>query len=168
MNVNEHKMKLVGVLTWVIIGIPSVLYEMQYRSLATPRAALLFAAFTIFIIAFLIGTRHGCSTATHISMLVIETLAAYVCVSLQPTGFQPVLLVIIAAQLGAFRPRFAIIAIAVNCIVLGFIVSTTGSSPVIYALVYFAFSLFRFSRCTWRIRRWKRESRWPRRTRSCA
>jgi signal transduction histidine kinase len=142
MNVNEQKMKLVGVLTWIIVGIPGVLWEMQYRSLATPRAALLFAAFTIFIIAFLAGTRSGCSTATHISMLVIETLAAYVCISLQSTGFQPVLLVIIAAQLGAFRPRFAIIAIIVNCIVLGFLVSATGSSPVIYALVYFAFSLF--------------------------
>jgi signal transduction histidine kinase len=142
MNVNEQKMKFVGVLTWIIVGIPGVLWEMQYRSLATPRAALLFTAFTIFIVAFLAGTRSGCSTATHISMLLLETLAAYVCISLQPTGFQPVLLVIIAAQLGAFRPRFAIIVIIVNCIVLGFLVSATGSSPVIYALVYFAFSLF--------------------------
>jgi signal transduction histidine kinase len=142
MNVNEQKMKLVGVLTWIIIAIPSVLYEMQYRSLAGPRAALLFAAFIIFIVAFLLGTRSGCGTPTRISMLIIETLAAYVCVSLQPTGFQPVLLVIIAAQLGAFRPRFAIIAIAINCVILGFIVSMNGSAPVIYALVYFAFSLF--------------------------
>jgi signal transduction histidine kinase len=149
MNVNEQKMKFVGILTWIIVGIPSVLWELQYRSLAAPRAALLFAAFTAFIIAFLIGTRSGCSNATQISMLVIETLAAYVCISLQPTGFQPVLLVIIAAQLGAYPPRFAIAAIAVNCVVLGAIVATTGSSPgrpqrewLIYALVYFAFSLF--------------------------
>jgi len=142
MNVNEQRMKLVGVLTWIIIGIPSVLYEMQYRSPAGPRAALLFAAFVAFIIAFLIGTRPGCTNSTRIPMLILETLAAYVCVSLQPTGFQPVLLVIIAAQLGAYPPRFAIIAIAVNCVVLGFIVSMNGSSPVIYALVYFAFSLF--------------------------
>src|SRR4051794_20680165 len=142
MNVNEQKMKWVGVLTWIIIGIPSVLWQAQYRSLAGPRAAVLFTAFIIFIIAFLVGTRPGCGIATKISILIIETLAAYVCISLQPTGFQPVLLVIIAAQLGAYPPRFAILGIAANCIVLGFIVSRTDSSPVIYALVYFAFSLF--------------------------
>jgi len=142
MNVNEQKMKWVGVLTWIIIGIPSVLWQAQYRSLAGPRAALLFTAFIAFIIAFLIGTRAGCISSTRISMLIVEALAAYVCISLQPTGFQPVLLVIIAAQLGAYPPRFAILGIAANCIVLGFIVSRGDGSPVIYALVYFAFSLF--------------------------
>ncbi|MBV8543854.1 MAG: sensor histidine kinase [Acidobacteria bacterium] len=142
MNVNEQKMKWVGVLTWIIIGIPSVLWQAQYRSLAGPRAALLFTAFIIFIVAFIFGTRPGCGTPTKISMVVVETLAAYVCVAMQPTGFQPVLLVMIAAQLGAYRPRVAIIVIAINCIVLGVIVSQTDASPVIYALVYFAFSLF--------------------------
>jgi signal transduction histidine kinase len=142
MNVNEQKMKWVGVVTWIIIAIPSVLWEAQYRSLVAPRAAILFSASIIFIIAFLVGTRPGCGTPTKISMLIVETLAAYVCVSMQPTGFQPVMLVMIAAQLGAYRPRVAIIGIAVNCVVLGVIVSLTDASPIIYALVYFAFSLF--------------------------
>lgn len=142
MNVNEHKMKLVGVLTWIIIGIPSVLYEMQYRSLAGPRAAMLFGAFVIFIIAFLVGTRPGCGTATKILILLIETLAAYTCIVLQPTGFQPVLLVIMAGQLGAFPPRVAVVVIALNSVFLGFIMGNNGASPVIYGLVYFAFSLF--------------------------
>jgi signal transduction histidine kinase len=142
MNVNEQKMKWVGFLTWIIIGIPSLLWEAQYRSLVAPRAAMLFGAFIVFIIAFLIGTRPSCTNSTRIPMLILEALAAYACISLQPTGFQPVLLVIIAAQLGAYPPRFAIIGIAVNCIVLGAIVSTTDGSPIIYALVYFAFSLF--------------------------
>src|SRR4051812_20290872 len=142
MNVNEQKMKWVGVMTWIIVAIPSVLWETQYRSVVAPHALLLFTAFSIFIAAFLLGTRPGCGTPTKISMLLVETLAAYVCVSMQPTGFQPVLLVIIAAQLGAYRPRVAIIAIAVNCVVLAFIVGRTDASPIIYALVYFAFSLF--------------------------
>src|SRR4051795_10232446 len=142
MNVNEQKMKWVGVLTWIIVAIPSVLWQAQYRSLVAPRAAALFAAFIVFILAFLFGTRPGCGMPTRISMLIVETLAAFVCVWMQPTGFQPVLLVIIAAQLGAYRPRVAIIAIAINCIVLGIIVARTDSSPIIYALVYFAFSLF--------------------------
>jgi signal transduction histidine kinase len=142
MNVNEQKMKWVGVMTWVIVAIPSVLWQAQYRSLFAPRAAVLFVAFIVFIIAFIFGTRPGCDTPTKISMLIVETLAAYVCISMQPTGFQPVLLVIIAAQLGAYRPRVAIIVIVINCIALGIIVSATDGSPLIYALVYFAFSLF--------------------------
>jgi signal transduction histidine kinase len=142
MNVNEEKTKWVGVLTWILVGISSVLWEAEFRSLLAPRAVMLFGAFLIFGIAFLIGTRPGCTNAIRIPMVIIETLAAYWCVTLQPTGFQPVLLVIIAAQLGAFPPRFAVIAIAVNSFVLAFIMANNGGSPVIYALVYFAFSLF--------------------------
>jgi signal transduction histidine kinase len=143
MDVTERKMTWVGVLTWIIVGIPSVLWEVEYRSLFAPPAAMLFGAFIVFIVAFLIGTRPGCTNATRIPMLIIETLTAYACVNLQPTGFQPVLLVIIAAQLGAsYPPRYAIGGIAVNSIVLGLIMARIGGSPVIYALVYFAFSLF--------------------------
>jgi signal transduction histidine kinase len=142
MHVNEQKMKLVGVLTWIIVGIPSVLWEAENRSLFTMRAAMLFGAFIVFMAAFLVSTRPDCRAAIRIPLLVVEVLAAYACVALQPTGFQPVLLVIVAAQLGAYPPRFAVAAIAVNSIVLGLIMSKNGGSPVIYALVYFAFSLF--------------------------
>jgi signal transduction histidine kinase len=141
-DVNERKMAWTGVLTWILIGIPSVLWEAEYGSLFALRAGMLFGAFIIFIVAFIISTRPGCTNATRIPMLIIEVLAAYACVMLQPTGFQPVLLVIIAAQLGAYPPRYAIGGIAFNSIVLGFIMSSNGGSPVIYAMVYFAFSLF--------------------------
>jgi signal transduction histidine kinase len=142
MNVNERKLKLTGVLTWILIGIPSVLWEAEFRSLFAPRAAILFGAFILFIVAFLFGARSDCGKGVRLAMLVIETLAAYACVALQPTGFQPVLLVIIAAQLGSFPPRYAIGGIAFNSIVLAFIMANNGGSPVIYGMVYFAFSLF--------------------------
>ncbi len=142
MNVNEQKMTLVGLLTWIIVGIPSVLWEVQYRSLFTPHAALLFGAFIVFIIAFILGTRPGCGNVIRIPMLIVETLAAFTSIALQPTGFLPVLLVIIAAQLGGYPPRNAVSGIAINSIVLGFIMANKGGSGVIYALVYFAFSLF--------------------------
>jgi signal transduction histidine kinase len=142
MNVNEQKIKLIGVLTWIIVGIPTVLWEAQYRSLFTPRAALLFGAFIVFIIGFVVATRPGCGNTIRIPMLVIETLAAFTAIILQPTGFLPVLLVILAAQLGGFQPRYAVGGIAINSIALGLIMANNGGSPVIYALVYFAFSLF--------------------------
>lgn len=142
MELNERKIKLVGVLTWVLVGIPSVLWEAQYRSLWTPRSALLFGAFIVFIVAFIIGTRPNCGNGTRIPMIIIETLAAFACVALQPTGFQPVLLVIVAAHLGAYPQRFALVVIAFNAIVLGYLVGLHGESAIIYALVYFAFSIF--------------------------
>ncbi len=142
MDVNDRKMKLVGVLTWILVGIPSVLWEAEFRSLYTARAAMLFGAFIVFIVAFFIGTRPGCTEGTRIPTLVVETLAAYACVNLQPTGFQPVLLVIIAAQLGRYPPRYAVGGIAINSIVLGLIMGRNGDSAVIYGMVYFAFSLF--------------------------
>jgi signal transduction histidine kinase len=142
MDVNEEKTTWVGMLTWVLVGIPSVLWEAQYRSLRTPRAAMLFAAFIVFIVAFIIATRPNCSTAPRVSLIIAEMLAAFACVALQPTGFQPVLLVIIAAQLGSYRPRVSIAVAAFNSIVLGYIVHFHDDSAVIYALVYFAFSLF--------------------------
>lgn len=142
MNVNEQKMKWVGVLTWVIVAIPSALWEHERGSLFTMRAAMLFGAFIVFLAAFVIVTRPGCDNKIRIPLIGLEILAAFACTRLQPTGFQPVLLVIVAAQLGAYPPRFAIAAIAANSIILGSLVSLSGGSPVIYALVYFAFSLF--------------------------
>ena len=91
---------------------------------------------------FLIATRHGCTNAVRIPLIVLETLAAFVCAYLQPTGFLPVMLVIVAAQLGGYPPRFSIGAIALNSVILGFIVHRTGGPAVTFALVYFAFSLF--------------------------
>lgn len=143
MSVNERKMSWTGVLTWILIGIPSVIWEIDhYHSLLTLRSAILFGAFVVFLAGFLIAARPGCDDRLRIPVIVVQTLAAFVCTSLQPVGFLPVMLVIIAAQLGGFPPRFTIPVIAFNSLILGVVVQRTGGQFVIYALVYFAFSLF--------------------------
>jgi Signal transduction histidine kinase len=142
MNVNERKTSWTGILTWILIGIPSVLWEVDHHSLFTPRAAMLFAAFALFLAGFLIATRHGCVNAVRIPLIVLEILAALTCAFLQPTGFLPVMLVIVAAQLGGYPPRFSIAVIALNSMILGLIVNRTGGPAITFALVYFAFSLF--------------------------
>lgn len=145
MNVNERKMTWVGILTWIIVLIPSVLREVELHSLRTARAAMLFGAFALFLAAFLLAARPACSKGMRIPFLAVETLAAFACSILRPMDFQPVLLVIVAAQLGTYPPRFAIGGAAFNSIVLGFIVHgvhAAGYPAVIYALVYFSFSLF--------------------------
>jgi signal transduction histidine kinase len=143
MNVNERKMSWTGILTWILIGIPSVIWELdRYHSLVTQRSAILFGAFFLFLVGFLIAARPGCDNRLRIPVIIMQTLAAFVCTALQPFGFLPVLLVIIAAQLGGFPPRFSIPAIAFNAIVLGVIEQKSGGQFLIYTLVYFAFSLF--------------------------
>jgi signal transduction histidine kinase len=142
MNVNERKMIWTGILTWILIGIPSVRWEVDHHSLFTLRAAMLFVAFALFLAGFLIATRHGCENQVRIPLIAMETLAAFACAFLQPLGFLPVLLVIVAAQIGSYPPRFSIGAIAFNSLILGFIVNRTGGPAVTFALVYFAFSLF--------------------------
>jgi signal transduction histidine kinase len=135
-------MTWIGILTWIIVGVPSVIWEVEHHSLFTPRAALLFGAFVLFLIGFLVATRPNCGDGIRIPFIVLETLAAFACAMLQPTNYQPVLLVIVAAQLGAYPPRYAIGGITVNTLILGYIVKLHGESAVIYALVYFSFSLF--------------------------
>jgi len=142
MNVNERKMTWVGILTWIIVGIPSVLWEIEHHSLFTPRAGALYGSFALFLIGFLITTRPGCENRIRIPWLILEALAAFACVYLQPSdGYLPVLLVVLAAQLGTYPPRFSIPAIAFNSLILGLIAKGNGGS-VTFGLVYFAFSLF--------------------------
>jgi signal transduction histidine kinase len=143
MNLNERKLSLTGILTWILIAIPSLLWEVDHHhSLLTSRGAVLIGTLLVFLIGFLITTRPGCDKRLRIPVIAIQILAALVCSSLQPVGFLPVMLVIVAAQLGAYAPRFSIPIIVFNSAMLGLIERRAGGDFVIYALVYFAFSLF--------------------------
>jgi signal transduction histidine kinase len=75
-------------------------------------------------------------------LIALQTLCALACTLLQPYGFMPVLLVIVAAQLGLFPLRVALPAVATNSILLAFVVGQNSGPAVAYAFVYFAFSLF--------------------------
>src|SRR5438874_1502322 len=109
MNLSEQKMSSTGILTWILICIPSVLWEVDHNhSLLTTRGAILTSALVVFLAGFLIATWPGCPNRLRIPVIVMQLLAAFVCIALQPLGFLPVMLVIVAAQLGGFPPRFAI------------------------------------------------------------
>jgi signal transduction histidine kinase len=143
MNLNERKLSLTGIVTWILIAIPSVLWEIdRYHSLVTIRGAVLIGALVLFLIGFLIATRPECAKRLRIAVIIVQLAAAFVCTVLQPVGFLPVMLVIVAAQLGSYPPRFAIPVIVFNSAVLGLIERRYGGDFLIYALVYLAFSLF--------------------------
>lgn len=143
MSSNERKMIATGLLTWFVVAIPAVLWQYEQHKLFTRSAAAVFAALIIFIAAFATNALEQCrGPFLRVPLIIIESLAAFVCCYLQPAGFLPVLLVIVAAQLGAFPPRYAVPAAALNAIVLGFIVRATGGPALMFTLAYFAFSIF--------------------------
>jgi hypothetical protein len=82
-----------GILTWVIVALPHV------RRIE-PWWAVCYVAF---LVLFLIATRDQCRGLTEHVLIAIQSVLALICATLQPDGMQPVLLVIVAAQLGHLR-----------------------------------------------------------------
>lgn len=126
-----------GVLTWVIVALPHV------RDLQWPWAV----CYVAFGALFLLATRTQCPGARELMMTAVQSVLALTCCALAPNGMQPVLLVIVAAQLGHLRPPIAIVWIIIQTIALGFIAPRVSDSPRIAlwsALGYFAFQIFGF------------------------
>ena len=138
-SVGTRQLTLVGYLTWLIIGIPSVMWEFQHGTLFTPRAGVWAVCFVAFIIAFGINTRSDESWAP---LLFLQAALALGCVAAQPLGgMQPVLLVIVAGQLGGFSLRNALAFDAALMAGLYAAVQRYDGSLLIVS-AYFAFTLF--------------------------
>jgi signal transduction histidine kinase len=149
-----RNMKRVGYLTWLLIAIPSVVWEISHRSLATPRALLWLALFIAFLPLFAICTREQ---HRHVFVwLTLLTIIGLACSYLQPVGFQPVLLVIVAGSLGGTRAPIAVTWITAQSVALGAVAISSGN-PFTIASAYFAFGLFAFF--TARIAHNEREAR---------
>src|SRR5687768_17114595 len=108
-----------GILTWVIVALPHV-RDIQW---------LWAVCYVAFIVLFLWATRDQCPGALEIALTAVQAVLALICCALEPNGMQPVLLVIVAAQLGHLRPRMAIGWIIVQSIALGFIATRVSDSP---------------------------------------
>jgi signal transduction histidine kinase len=141
LDVHRRSMTLVGYLTWFLIAVPSVAWEVNHHTLATPRALTWLGLFLTFLPLFAL-----CTSEPHRHTLVyvtLQTLIGLACAWLQPVGFQPVLLVIVAAQLSAFPLPFSIGWIVAQSIALGLIAIPSGI-PFTIASAYFAFGMFAF------------------------
>ncbi|HEX3110347.1 MAG TPA: hypothetical protein VHU41_14725, partial [Thermoanaerobaculia bacterium] len=134
-----RQLTFVGYLTWLIIGIPSVLWEIRHHTLFTPRAGLWAVCFVLFIIGFGINTR----TEKHwVWLVILQAVVALVCVAMQPLGgMQPVLLVMVAGQLSGFSIRNALLFDVALIAGLYAVVRPTGDGFLIVS-AYFAFTLF--------------------------
>ena len=128
-----RKLVWAGILTWVIVALPHV-------GNIKPLWAVCYVAF---LALFLLATPEHCPRGREIALIVAQTILALVCCKLQPSGMQPVLLVLVAAQLGHMSTRVAMSWIVVQSVAL-FLIAPATREGRWGALGYFAFQLFGF------------------------
>jgi signal transduction histidine kinase len=101
--------------------------------------------YVAFLALFLYTTRDSCRGPLELLLVAVQSVLALVCSMLAPNGMQPVLLVMVAAQLGSLRLGAALAWIVVQTVGLGFVVAREPSSHATWgALGYFAFQIFGF------------------------
>ncbi|HSP35337.1 MAG TPA: histidine kinase [Thermoanaerobaculia bacterium] len=126
-------LRLVGVLTWLLVGVPGVLAS-------SPHHVIWIICYAAFLPLFLLGSQDECAESRRIIYAAAQSIAALVCVALQPADLTSVLLVIVAAEVGSLPLRVALPWIAAQTILLGL---ALGKSSWIFAtLAYYAFQLF--------------------------
>jgi signal transduction histidine kinase len=125
---------LAGVLTWFIVALPH----------AGDITLVWTLCYVAFLGLFLIATRNACAGTRELTLAGIQALLALVCIWQKPDGMQPVLLVIVAAQLRRLQFRVAMLWIAVQTAGLYFVSMDRAHRPAFTALGYFAFQLFGF------------------------
>ena len=125
---------LAGVLTWFIVALP-------HAGQITPVWAV---CYVVFLALFLFNTRDRCPGTLELVCTAVQSALALTCTWLKPTGMQPVLLVIVAAQLGHLRVRAAMLWIAAQSAGLYLVSMDSVEHPEFTALGYFAFQLFGF------------------------
>ena len=125
---------LVGVLTWFIVALP-------HAGDITVVWALCYVAFLAF---FILNTREQCTGPRQLVYAAIQTLLALICIWLKPYGMQPVLLVIVVAELRRLHFRAAMLWIVVQTAGLYLVTPDDAHRPAFVTLGYFAFQLFGF------------------------
>jgi len=131
----------VGVLTWTIVAIPHVMWLAQREVLLTPRGLALIACLVAFLVCFCVATRAWCTGRGLVAMIAAQSGLALTAIALQPRGYMPVLLVVVAGQFGNFAPRIANAWIVAQTLVLA-LIAPKDQEGMLSALAYFAFQLF--------------------------
>jgi signal transduction histidine kinase len=132
-----------GIATWALVGLPQLASLIQTGTLATTSGLGWLASFAAFGVFFWISTRDWCRGSTELVLVALQSVAALAGVAFQPYGFQPVLLVIVAVQLGEIPIRAALAWIIAQSAVLGVaLIGFETYSPLAMTLAYLGFQLF--------------------------
>jgi len=127
----ERGLDFTAYLTWIVIAIPTVMWQMRDHKFDF----VWIVCYVAFIVLFALHDRmHGWS-------VIAQSLLAVACCYLQPNGFQPILLVIVAAQMARFPFSISLPCIVAQSIAVAFSFNKpAGTLPVV--LGYFGFELF--------------------------
>lgn len=123
-----------GVFTWVIVALPHL------RDI-DPLWAVCYGTF---IVLFLVAAPKAPSGRPHPLIIVVESALALACSWLEPNGMQPVLLVLVAAQLGHWPVPSALGYLVVQSAILPLAIAQSARNVLWLTLGYFTFQLFGF------------------------
>jgi len=142
MSKHDRRLVAIGVITWLIVTVPTMIWQTRSDGLTGPRTLAMAAALVAFLAFFLLRCRRNCSRTQEIVLLGLQAGAAFVASALQPSGFVHVLLVIVAGQLGRYPIRAALLVCVAEAVVLTIIVALQRQEALIFGSAYFAFFLF--------------------------
>jgi signal transduction histidine kinase len=142
---DERRLTYLGVATWLLIGIPSIFEELQRGTLFTPRLLAWLACYVVWVVLFVLTTTPKCPPKGQLPLIFLQSLLALACLSLAAVAFMPVLLVMVAAELGAsVSLRVGAMWIVLQTVAFGLIFAAHSSEPVAAATAYLAFQVFGF------------------------
>jgi signal transduction histidine kinase len=134
----ERGLDFSAYLPWIVIAIPTVAWQLRDHRLTSSRSLTWMACYVAFIVIFYLHDR-----LPRVPIAVAQSILAIICCFLEPNGFQPVLLVIVAAQLAGQRVALAISWILAQSIAVMFSSMKPGATMLVM-LGYLAFQLFAF------------------------
>jgi signal transduction histidine kinase len=134
-----RQLKFIGILTWLLVGVPSLIWQQQHGGLLTTRGLIFIASYACFGLLFSLAAREGCSMTTRVLLALAEAAFAMICISVQRTGLVPVLLVVLAGQLGTLSLKASVPWITLQSAALWFLIPDGDAAWAAFA--YFTFQL---------------------------
>lgn len=137
---DARNLKLIGFLTWLVIAIPSVNWELKHNVLFTPVGIAWLVCYALFPLFFFLATRDQVATPRRMMYTAAQSVVVLTCIALQPSGYPAVLIVVVAGQLGLLPLRVALAWIVAQTAIFGLVAS--DSEKFWYVLAYLMFQLF--------------------------
>ncbi len=139
----QRNLVLAGILTWLMVAGTHATSQIKHQTFATPAGIGATASLAAFVILFWLATREWCEGAAATVLILAQSVAALTVFALQPGHFIPVLLVVVAGQLGHVRTSAAVGWSIVQSLALGPLTYRwTPDSAIPMTLAYFTFQLF--------------------------
>jgi signal transduction histidine kinase len=135
----RRRLHVIGLVTWAIVALPPLFQG----ELSEPRSRIWLTGVFTFLVFFILARIPYCSERAGLLLAAAQGVAALVaCSASSKAGFEGILLVIVAGQLGGLPFRRSLTWIVVQSLLLGAVYATFADHYVFVTLAYFTFQLF--------------------------